>query len=101
MGATTTAEGLSLRLDREYAISRSVALGTLVCITIEFKESAKNMTKDFQKSNVALVVYAVVSPERGQSYMVYTEDDIQALGESTQSNAARQLIVMFNKLLRS
>ena len=38
------------------------------------------MTKDSQKSNVDLVVYAVVSPERGQSYMVYTEYDIQALG---------------------
>ena len=38
------------------------------------------MTRDSQKSNVDLVVYAVVSPERGQSYMVYTEDDIQALG---------------------
>jgi hypothetical protein len=32
------------------------------------------MTKVSQKSNVDLVVYAVVSPERGQTYMVYTED---------------------------
>jgi len=38
------------------------------------------MTKDSQKSNLDIVVYAVVSPERGRSYMVYTEDDIQALG---------------------
>jgi hypothetical protein len=38
------------------------------------------MTKVSQISNVDLVVYAVVSPERGQSYMVYTEEDIQALG---------------------
>jgi hypothetical protein len=38
------------------------------------------MTKNSQKSKVDLVVYAVVSPERGRSYMVYTEDDIQALG---------------------